>query len=62
MQSLKIGLSVNAISVDSAANSKGFDSKTATLFLDSEKVFGVVKIDGKRYDSFRGVFGFEVDM
>lgn len=51
-------MAVDAILADSIENSRGIESKTVTFLLCSGRLFGVVRIDWKRYDSLRDVFSF----
>lgn len=58
MLSLLVGLAVNAVSVDSIGNSRGSDRETVTVWLRSGRFYKVVRIGGKRKNSFRSIFSF----
>lgn len=51
IQSLYVGFAVNAVSVGSAENSSGLDSKTLTPMLGPWRLFGGARTVWKRYDS-----------
>lgn len=56
IQSLYVGLAVSAISVDSVGKLRGFERKTVTLLLRSERSFGVARIAGMDKTFFGTMF------